>query len=386
MTSPLPTIDAPCFLCGAADAEPRWRTADRAFAVPGVYTVARCRHCGFLYQRPRVRDEHLAACYPDHYPRHQEPSPRVPFKGSPARARAARWALATRLGYTRLRPTGAGPGTRCRAALLFRRIKWDCPPWRGRGRYLDVGCGSGGALGVAQALGWEVTGIEMDEPAAQKARRFSARVHAGDLFTAPFGSGEFDCVTALHVLEHVPDPVGAVRRMLGWLAPAGLLVLEVPNAGGLGARLFGRAWSGLELPRHLSHFTPETLERAVTQAGGRVVWRWHGAKPRYYLWSLGYWLRDRGWGRLAALAEWRPVYGLLKLALEVTLPMARWAGLGEVVRVGVERGATLTRPPLTLPSPLRGEGDEVGNTVNSRGRGRPRGGEGGWPRSGAGSR
>jgi hypothetical protein len=44
----LPTVDAPCFVCGATDAEPLWSTPDRAFAVPGVYTVARCRACGFL--------------------------------------------------------------------------------------------------------------------------------------------------------------------------------------------------------------------------------------------------------------------------------------------------------------------------------------------------
>jgi SAM-dependent methyltransferase len=335
----LPTVEAPCFLCGSADAEPLWSTPDRAFAVPGVYTVARCRACGFLDQRPRVRDEHLADCYPDHYPRHQEPSPRTPFKGPPARVRAARWALASRLGYAALGEPAPGLLTRTRAALLFRRIKWDCPPWRGQGRYLDVGCGSGGALGVAQELGWRVAGVEMDAAAAAKARRYGARVHAGDLLGAPFAPGEFDCVTAFHVLEHVPDPVAAVRRMLEWLAPSGLLVIEVPNAGGLGARLFGRAWSGLELPRHLSHFTPETLDAVVARAGGAVAWRWHQAKPRYYLWSLGYWLRDHRLVGLARLAELRPVYGLLKLLLELTLPLARWAGRGEVVRVGVEHAA-----------------------------------------------
>jgi SAM-dependent methyltransferase len=215
-----------------------------------------------------------------------------------------------------------------------------------------VGCGSGGALGVAQALGWHVAGVEVDEAAAKKARRFSERVHVGDLLGARFEAGEFDVVTALHVLEHVPDPVGAVRRMLEWLAPDGLLIVEVPNAGGLGASLFGRAWSGLELPRHLSHFTPATLERVVGQAGGRVVWCWHQAKPRYYLWSLGFWLRDRGLAGPARVAEWRPVYGALKLFLELTLPVARWVGRGEVIRVGVERAAPQHSIPRgTTPHP-----------------------------------
>jgi SAM-dependent methyltransferase len=331
----LPTVEAPCFLCGAAEADALWATPDRAFAVPGVYTVARCRRCGFLYQRPRVRDDRLADCDPDHYPRHQEPSPRIPFKGSPARVRAVRRALASRLGYASLAEPHPALLTRLRARLLHRRLRWDCPPWRGRGRYLDVGCGSGGALGVAAALGWDVAGVEVDEAAAKKARRFSERVHTGDLLGAPFGAGEFDVITAFHVLEHVPDPVAAVRRMLEWLASDGLLIVEVPNAGGLGARLFGRAWSGLELPRHLSHFTPASLERVAGQAGGRVVWCWHQAKPRYYLWSLGFWLRDHRLVRLARLAEWRPVYGVLKLFLELTLPVARWARRGEVIRVGI---------------------------------------------------
>jgi SAM-dependent methyltransferase len=331
----LPTIDAPCFLCHGPEADPLWTTPDRAFAVPGCYTVARCQRCGFLYQKPRVADAHLADCYPDHYPRHQEPSPRIPFKGSRGRIKAARWALASALGYRELRDPSIGVWTRLRARRLLRKIRWDCPPWTGQGRYLDVGCGSGGALGVAKALGWLVTGIEVDEAAAAKAKRFTDEIHVGDVLTAPFAPARFDVVTALHVLEHVPDPVAMIHRMLGWLAPDGLLIVEVPNAGGLGAGIFGKAWSGLELPRHLSHFSPESLERAVEQGGGRVVWSWHGAKPRYYLWSLGFWLRDRGWLALARLAEWRPVYGVLKLLLEVSLPLARLAKRGEVIRVGI---------------------------------------------------
>jgi SAM-dependent methyltransferase len=334
VTVALPTVEAPCAICGGSGADPVWATPDRAFAVPGHYTVARCRGCGFLYQRPRVRDEHLAACYPDHYPRHQEPSPRMPLKGSKSRQRAARWALADGLGYGAFRDARVSLTTRLRGRRMLRRIRWNCPPWIGAGRYLDVGCGSGGSLGLARALGWRVAGIEMDEAAAALARRFTDELHVGDILTAPFAPGRYDVVTAFHVLEHVPDPVAVARRMLHWLAPGGLLIVEVPNAGGLGARLFGGAWSGLELPRHLSHFTPETLERVIDKAGGRIVWIWHQAKPRTYLWSLSALLRDRGWNALADFTEWRPVYGVLKLGLELLVPLARVARRGEAIRIG----------------------------------------------------
>jgi SAM-dependent methyltransferase len=334
------TVLVPCPLCGGDDAEPRWTTPDRALGVPGVFTVARCRGCGFLYQRPRVRDDDLAACYPDNYPRHQEPTPRVPLKGSAARVRAVRHALATGLGYRAFADTAAGTVTRLRARWLLPRLRWSCPPWRGEGRYLDVGCGSGGSLGVARALGWRtVDGIEIDASAAEKARRFADRLHVGDVASAPFPPASFDLVTAFHVLEHLPDPVADLKRMLSWLAPGGLLVLEVPNAGGLGAGVFGAAWSGLDLPRHLWQFSPATLEALVRRAGGEVAWCWHQAKPRYYLWSLRAWLRDRGAHGLARATEARLVYGGLKAALELTLPLVVRAGRGEVIRVGVTPNA-----------------------------------------------
>lgn len=330
----LPAIDAPCFLCGSARAEAVWSAPDHGLAVPGIYTVARCLDCGFLYQKPRVADAFLAECYPGGYPRHVEPSPRSPLKGSPARVAAARYALSSGLGYAAFADPGASLVTRARGRLLLRRLRWDCVPWRDEGRYLDVGCGSGASLAVAAALGWRTAGIELDGAAAEKARRFATLLHTGDVLTAPFPPASFDVVSAFHVLEHVPDPVAVVRRMLDWLAPGGLAIIEVPNAGGLGAYLFGRSWVGLELPRHLSHFTPESLGRTIELAGGRVIWCHHRSKPRYYLWSFRNRLRDCGWMRLSRAVERGAAYAIIKLALELMLPLVSRAGRGEVIRIG----------------------------------------------------
>src|SRR5438552_9540660 len=120
-------------------------------------------------------------------------------------------------------------------------------------------------------------------------------------------------------------------------APPELYTLSLHDA--LPISVFGSAWSGLELPRHLSHFTPASLARTVQQAGGQIAWCWHRTKPRHYLWSLRILLREQGWLAVARLTETRIVYGMLKLFLELTVPLISWAERGEVIRVGIHRKA-----------------------------------------------
>src|SRR5207247_1808751 len=128
-----------------------------------------------------------------------------------------------------------------------------------------------------------------------------------------------------------PRPLAALARMIGWLAPGGLLIVEVPNAGGAGGRLFGRYWIGLDFPRHLVHFTPATMTAMVERAGGRVVAASHRTKPRYLTRSLRHWLREQPGARhrltLAALDS-RLGRGAAKLTLELLMPINRPLGLG----------------------------------------------------------
>jgi 2-polyprenyl-3-methyl-5-hydroxy-6-metoxy-1,4-benzoquinol methylase len=190
------------------------------------------------------------------------------------------------------------------------------------------------------ALGWETSGIEIDPEAAAKAQLVTPRVFVGDPTEASFPDKSFDVVTAFHVLEHLPDPLGTLRNMMRWTAPGGMIIVEVPNIGGWGGRLFGRYWAGLELPRHLIQFTPETMAAMVERAGGVVARTFHKSKPRSLIRSLRFRLRDaKGpaarWAR--AVVSSQVGEGGLKLLLEVILPLAETTHRGEAVRYFIRR-------------------------------------------------
>jgi SAM-dependent methyltransferase len=322
-----------CPLCRAPDAIVLCAERDLALGVPGRFPLSRCEGCGLLYQNPRVRRDLLDRMYPADYPPHA----RDPDLGRVLRDRspAVRHVLARRLGYTHLEPERAGAGDRVRTRLRRRRILKHFPPWIGAGRLLDVGCATGRFLQQMAAVGWRVSGIELDPEAAAKARTVTADVTLGDPADLTLPRASFDLVTAFHVVEHLPDPRRAVSNMLEWLAPGGLLVIEVPNVGGWGGALFGRYWSGLDFPRHLTHFTPTTMRALVEQCGGRVVDEWHWSKPRWIIRSARFWLAAQpgGGARLALAAlDSRLGGGLVKLGLEVALKAAGPARRGEVVR------------------------------------------------------
>jgi SAM-dependent methyltransferase len=133
-------------------------------------------------------------------------------------------------------------------------------------RALDVGCGAGRVGDALQRFrGFQVTGIEPNPKAAIQARERGLRVHTGTLES--FEADEpFDVVLMLHVLEHLPDPLAAVRRAGELLAPSGQLVLALPNVASLERLLLGRHWDAWDVPRHVHHFGPRSLTRLLKLA------------------------------------------------------------------------------------------------------------------------
>jgi 2-polyprenyl-3-methyl-5-hydroxy-6-metoxy-1,4-benzoquinol methylase len=136
---------------------------------------------------------------------------------------------------------------------------------------LDFGCGGGSYLQRMHELGWKVTGLDVSPVAVERIRtRLGLRALTGSLPHRELSPGSFDVVTMWHSLEHVHHPLVVLRAAHRLLMPGGKLLVAAPNIDSLPFRWFGAAWYGLDLPRHLTHFTPATLAAAVQAAGFRV--------------------------------------------------------------------------------------------------------------------
>ena len=115
---------------------------------------------------------------------------------------------------------------------------------------------------------WDLYGIEMEESTAEQATaKTSAKVFVGDVLAAPFEASSFDVITCFDVLEHVYKPREFTMKVCEWLKPGGIFYAMMPNIDSWEAKLFRSYWFGLELPRHLSHFSPHSLRYLMRDIG-----------------------------------------------------------------------------------------------------------------------
>ncbi len=250
----------PCPICGGAEHELVFETRNRLFGTDDVSCLRKCA-CGMRLTSPQPTDETLARLYAtQEYYTHAAPGLKERL-----RARTRRWQL-------------RGPLAGLRAALEratdISRFTTRFAPGhfalrRGM-KMLDFGCGGGDIAVLGLGLVLEVVGVEPDGQAraAAAARGVRAVVSLDGL---PAGE-RFDRIIIRHVLEHVPDPVGVLSELGRRLTPQGRLLVAVPNVEAYQAEVFGEHWIGYDMPRHLWHFSRDTLRRAAEKAGLGVEW------------------------------------------------------------------------------------------------------------------
>ena len=128
-----------------------------------------------------------------------------------------------------------------------------------KGKILDVGSGIGAFLDTMAKDGWEVTGLEPEPGARNKARELYNidTLPANEIYKLPEQS--FDAITLWHVLEHVHDLHGYMTTLKNLLRTGGKLFIAVPNYKSYDAKHYGQYWAAYDVPRHLYHFSPKAM-------------------------------------------------------------------------------------------------------------------------------
>jgi SAM-dependent methyltransferase len=236
-----------CVLCGSGQFALLFRASDRLYHTTAKeFSVVRCGGCGLMQLDPQPSSEELRHYYPPGY--WFAPGSQVAGRLEEAYRRLV---LRDHVHFVESALHRAGPGP-----------------------LLDVGCGGGLFLGLLRERGFRVVGLDFSADAARVAwRQHQAPAVCGTLDRTPLRSDAFACITMFHVLEHLPDPRVYLIAAHRLLSPSGRLVLQVPNAASWQSRLLGRAWNGVDVPRHLFDFRDTDLEKLVEGCGFRVVRR-----------------------------------------------------------------------------------------------------------------
>lgn len=134
-------------------------------------------------------------------------------------------------------------------------------------KLLDVGCGSGLFIHLAQRYGWQVTGIEMDATAAKHGREvFGLTIKAGTIESTLSAEDRFDVITLFDYLEHSLSPDEDINKLMKHLNPDGLLIIRVPNQQGLQSKYMKKNWVAL-ISNHISYFKPDVLSNYLKEKG-----------------------------------------------------------------------------------------------------------------------
>jgi 2-polyprenyl-3-methyl-5-hydroxy-6-metoxy-1,4-benzoquinol methylase len=213
------------------------------------------------------------------------------------------WELPSHLSCLNNIPEGIREMVERLAFWLYKQRNPRVPVCNGNGKALDVGCGNGMYLLFLKRLGWDVTGFDIENHVDSAVSDAGIPVLTGSLESLLPHRGAFALISMWHVLEHLHDPATDLQRIRDLLSPDGTLLIEVPNSESITAKLMRSHWHQWDLPRHLSHFTPDSLVRLLSKTGFRVKGLSHLHKTTLPQ-SFRYWVeKDRRLGFLKPLVK-----------------------------------------------------------------------------------
>jgi SAM-dependent methyltransferase len=235
-----------CPVCGGNDLKKAFDAVDH-FSSGEVFPVCECLHCGFRFTNGFPSEDAIGRYYdsPD-YISHSD---------------SDRGMINRLYHYFRKR-------------MLKKKLDLVANHAAGNPlRLLDIGCGTGYFLQAAKERGWIVAGMEKDANARERATARTGLTLKDENGLQEMESASFDVVTLWHVLEHLEDLHGTVGKIREIITPEGIVVLALPNCRSYDAGFYKERWAAYDIPRHLWHFTPDTVEKLLAGHHLKIVKR-----------------------------------------------------------------------------------------------------------------
>lgn len=245
-----------CGICGSDLSDPKFFASDRNFkTTTRIFNIIECKACSVSQTLPLPEFAELIQYYPPlYYP-----------KGS-----------ISEMYYKN--------HIECFQIDKIEKIQSYCQT----GRLLDIGCGVGHFIRTALKKGYSAEGVEFSEVAAAIGReQWNLQIVDGDFLSNQFVPKSFDIITLWQVLEHFRQPHEVLLKIHSLLKPGGLLVIAVPNFASIQAKLFRECWYHLDVPRHLFHYSPESLVKILHSCNFRVDKIDHHSREHNYAGILG---------------------------------------------------------------------------------------------------
>lgn len=136
---------------------------------------------------------------------------------------------------------------------------------------LDVGTGTGEWPLFLEKHGHEVVGLETSQVARDKAKNKGVKVVSE---WSELKGQTFDVITLWHVLEHLPVPAEAMKKLYTHLRPGGHLYIAVPNFNSWDAKAYREYWAAYDVPRHLWHFSSKAIRKLGEEQGLVMIKKW----------------------------------------------------------------------------------------------------------------
>lgn len=221
-----------CNICGIDDT--------CLIAVQNNYNVVKCRNCGLVYVNPRPDPTTVAQLYTGYHQRDGKDE--------------YDWARLMEKNFKD-------------AALHLNRVFPE------RGKILDIGCGYGHFIEIMRDFGWTVWGIDLSPKTLFYAREKGLNAANTSIDDVTFPDDFFDAITAFYVLEHLANPLSALKKVLKMLKPGGVVVIRVPHTTPIVRFLsvFKVKNNLYDIPYHLYDFSPKTISLLLKKAGFSLI-------------------------------------------------------------------------------------------------------------------